>query len=308
MKKKIHPKDQTKKLSEARYEFLKRNPEKMRDTEDAFKDFRASRKNHKELEEEIERDIIERAIRKGMCLPAAWQAGFIWSYMRLIINKKPKPGTGYNERITMWREQILEEAKLILDQMILPHPGETLLISIDLKRSKKVILAEVERLFHEARKDYQSGWIHKGGGPVKESRLKWLPIADELLEVWDLWDKAGQTPWQKSFRTISRKVGRPLSTVKTQWRLAYEKIYGKPYEPESKYENGAKFEEATELCAKCPHIAGKRLPCYKSGEWLPCSEYIKLMGKQPSIRTVEFHDELQYDGSYRQAKTSDDND
>ena len=60
----------------------------------------------------------------------------------------------------------------------------------------------------------------------KKQRLKWLSIYDELLEVWDLYTDAGQQPWKRTFQQISKKVGRPLSTVKNQWNKAYEKIYG----------------------------------------------------------------------------------
>ena len=138
---------------------------------------------------------------------------------------------------------------------------------MDLTRNKDVILTEVAELIT----DYQK-WL--GLNEMKKTRLKWLPKIDELLEVWDLYDRAGQKPAKRTFRQIAKKVGRPLSTVKSQWYMAYEKIFGKPYayDPEIKIQHGRKKALADALCAKCPHGA----KCCGKDDFYPCSDYLKI--------------------------------
>jgi hypothetical protein len=130
--------------------------------------------------------------------------------------------------------------------------------------------------------------VEHGG---KEKRLKWLSIYKEVLEVWDLYEHAGQQPWKRSFQQISKKVGRPLSTVKDQWNKAYEKIYGKIYKPETKYTTEEKRGDADKLCASCPYGA----KCYRRGDWYPCRDYLAIAGKEKNVKFTEYKDSFLYD-------------
>lgn len=112
------------------------------------------------------------------------------------------------------------------------------------------------------------------------------------LEVWDLWSDAGRKPWQRTFRAISREVGRKESTVKSQWYRAYELINGEPYDPISKYSTEEKRAEADQLCAQCP----SGMTCYKkTGDWIPCSDYVRMAGKGVfSGKMVAFDEKILY--------------
>jgi len=104
-------------------------------------------------------------------------------------------------------------------------------MGIDLSRSKEVILAEVGRLIDQHKKIEKTVL-----GKIRQRRLKWLPKTPELLEVWDLWEEAGKTPAIQTFKYISKKVGRPLSTIKSQWYLCFlKKIHGKKYDGKERY-------------------------------------------------------------------------
>ncbi len=138
-------------------------------------------------------------------------------------------------------------------------PNDTLIVGVDLTRPKDSILAEISSLLDMQKK-------HTG------KREKWLPIVPELLQVWDLYEAAGKTPAIQSFRNISRKLGRPISTVKDQWYAAYEKIYRKPYKPESKAATEEKRADADALCAKCPYGARYFIPTDRMGRMHRISE------------------------------------
>jgi len=172
------------------------------------------------------------------------------------------------------------------------NPDDTLIVGVDLSRPKDAIIAEFSILL-----DMQ---IRRTG-----KRGKWVPIVDELMEVWDLYEAAGKTPAIQSFRNISRKLGRPLSTVKDQWYEAYEKIYRKPYKPETKYTTTEKKNDAVEkLCARCPHLTPKGGKCHIGGEWHPCAEYLKIAGKEKSVIMEEYNDAILYE--YPQEEPPDD--
>ena len=93
---------------------------------------------------------------------------------------------------------------------------------------------------------------------------------------------------------------RPLSTIKDQWRAAYEKIYRIPYNPESKYTSEEKKADADQLCVNCPYITPKGVPCYKGGEQYPCTKYLKISGKEKSIKLTEYRDNIRYNDSDNQ--------
>ncbi|MCX5839417.1 MAG: hypothetical protein NTW71_13025 [Deltaproteobacteria bacterium] len=263
MAKKINPKDQTKALRGANLQLLNRN-------EPVKKCFE---KIAKEKEDSIPREVLERAFIRPAVI------GYRFSSETDFADGKVVEGEAIfnGMRETSNPEQVLEV-------LTSGKPEQTLMIGVDLTRTKEVIMAEFEILLDMQRER-------------KRGRMKWLSIVDELLEVWDLHNQAGQQPWQKTFRQISKKVGRPLSTVKDQWYQAYEKIYHKPYDPESKYATEEKRGDAAQLCAKCPHGAG----CYKkSGEWIPCSEYENIAGKERNLRSLEYRDNILYGENWRE--------
>jgi len=179
-------------------------------------------------------------------------------------------------------EMYCRDAKRVFEELTNRDPFSHLLIGVDLMRNKDVILAEVRKLVTH----YQN---ILGLDEIKKPRLKWLPLTDELLEVWDLYDQAGKNPAARTFKIISKKVGRPLSTVKSQWYMAYEKIFGKAYDPEIKYTTEEKKALADALCAKCPHDA----ICYRDRDWFSCKDYLYIAGKERQTpNNLEFKDEI----------------
>jgi hypothetical protein len=313
MKKKIHPKDQTKEMSSALYEFMQRNQERKSEYDKKEGDnFRAICKKIG-----ISDDEAEAYIRDSMSLWAALDCEYIlydswWKVFKDFFVKEDIHPLDYDymKKNSMWREQILKDAESILDQIIFPLPAQSRIVVINLARTKEAIMAEVEEIVTNAVKAYQKkrnevvildddGKIIDVVNNKKKERNKWLPITPELLEVWDLYKQAGQHPWLKTFRNISRKVGRPLSTVKDQWCQAFEKIYGKKYTPEIKYATEEKRRDADVLCVSCPYIIEKdgkpdHAKCQRRGDWYPCSEYLSIAGKAMSVESVEYDDDIDY--------------
>lgn len=303
MKKKINPKNQTKDLAHARWEFLRRNPEDMAKYEEIDgASFRAFCKKMRISDVEAE-DYI----KGSFALPAAFNHNLTLfeSWIKVLHKLKDHPlNIKYEEKQEMYREQILKDAKQILNQIIFQYPSESLVITVDLNRSRESIMAEVEKIITDELNNYheQSNKIFlfdvnnkfvRTEQNDKKKRMKWLSIIDELLEVWDLYDQAGQQPVKITFKQIAKKVNRPLSTVKDQWRTAYEKIYGIPYNPESKYVTEEKKANADQLCPKCPHGA----KCYRGNGWFPCNDYLKIAGKEKSIKFTEYRENIFYKNS-----------
>lgn len=152
----------------------------------------------------------------------------------------------------------MQNAGAVVRELLSGDAENTLIVSIDLTRSKEAILQEVADL------------VTKGKGETKETRLKWLSIVNELLAVWDAWAGYGQ---RRCFHLVARKLKVPESTVKARWRLAYHLINGQEYTKE------AAAASADELCAKCAD-QGK---CYRvvngTMDFYPCSAYLKLTGE-----------------------------
>ena len=120
------------------------------------------------------------------------------------------------------------------------------------------------------------------------SRLKWLPIVDELLQVWDLWDEAGQ-PARQSFPNIAKKLDIPESTVKSRWYKAYELIYDEPYSNNPAKRKNDQIERALqELCLKCTDpICGNK----HGAEEIGCPAFERIAGKSlPREKTYEQFD------------------
>ena len=153
-----------------------------------------------------------------------------------------------------------------------PHPEHIWIVAVDLSRSKKSIMEGFESII-----DLQQYKLFRG---KTKSRLKWLSIIDEILQVWDMWEGYGH---KRCFHLIAKKLNIPESTVKSRWRSAYKLIYKKEYTKEH-----AK-DEAIQLCAKCKD-EGK---CYKLIKNVktgvsemkmsePCAAYLKLAGPKYS--------------------------
>ncbi len=146
------------------------------------------------------------------------------------------------------------------------HPESTLLLGIDLTKPKEVILEEIAQLLD----------IHL---PRKSGRNAWLNKYKEYLEVWESWENAGQHYWVAD---VSRKLKRPKSTVRSQWQRAYELIHRRKYDPDE-YKPEAQ-QKAFELCAKCKDAT----KCFRvvngTMEQVFCREYLRLAGKEKSLR------------------------
>ena len=310
MKKKIKPAEQTKELNRAKWELLKRN-------EDELKKFKELLdKNEKKRDElstylasfftgevdpkskeawdfllkngldAVDKDLTE-YLQKEEISPAVKSVWNSLNYImdlhnRAVSDEQDPSNMGDGELKKKIIEMYCMEAKQIFNELTNRNPFSHLLLGIDLTRSKEVIIEEVREIIT----DYQA---KLGVNELKKARLKWLPKVDELLEVWDLYDQAGQKPTVMTFKIISKKVGRPLSTVKSQWYKAYEMIFGEVYDPEIKYTTEEKKTEATKLCAECPHDA----KCYRRGDWSPCADYLRIAGKERKTpNNLEFKDEI----------------
>lgn len=154
-------------------------------------------------------------------------------------------------------------------------------VRVNLALPKKIILAEVGNLLDRYQKKYNFN---------TKKRIN-LSDTNEIYQVWDLYSQAEKTPAKLTFKNIASMTKRPLSTVKDQWRKAYEQIYGEKYHPDSKYVTEETQASAEELCASCPHN-GK---CYKGGDWSPCSDYLKIAHKEKKELFVEYDDNILYE-------------
>jgi len=312
MKKKILPKDQTKELNKSKFEFIKRNEKEFKELEELFKENEKARNEFithlatingnfsQELQENwdflLQEIIFDKKLKDKIdeikTSPAAngsspflnfamENAHRVMAYGGKSISQMSK-----NELNEKCLDYFCQNARPIFSELTNNKPSKHLLVGIDLTRNKETILAEIAELvtLHQLRTGIKEN---------KKERLKWLPIIDEIIEVWDLYQQAGKQPARVTFKDTARITGRPLSTVKDQWRKAYEMIYGIPYEPESKYATEEKRADATQLCAKCPHDA----KCYKGADWKPCSDYLKITGNEKNVTLTELHDNILYDNS-----------
>ena len=309
MKKKIHPKDQTEELNRARIEFLMRNPEEQKRIDKLIE------RNNKKRDEittdlaTINGELVQelkdswdfllrehlfdeefRKVDEGLTIYPAAKAGWPWldfvmenAYRGLSNGEKNIHQMDRDEMSEKYLDYLCRNARNIFIEMTSGKPLTHMFVGIDLTRTKEAILAEVAEIvtLHK---------IRTGITETEKKRLKWLPVVNELLEVWDLWNQAGQKPWQRTMTAIAKRVGRPTSTVKAQWRMAYEMIYNKPYDPQTRYSTEESKERAEDiLCSKCPYDA----KCYKkNGDWFPCADYRKIAGKERSFKTVQYNDEI----------------
>ncbi len=212
-----------------------------------------------------------------------------------------KPDHFCDEFDELYSEELQKDAKEIIKTLLYNRPSKKVLVAIDTNRSVEDIISDVKRIVVS----------EKRGRFIGEKRIqtrkKWLPKLDQLLEVWDLYSLAGQHPAAMTFKEISRKVRRPLSTVKSQWYLAYEKIMGEKYDPASKFATEQKRASADELCATCKYVTeGKDPACYRGGDWFPCHEYLKIAGRERKIIHAKYDDNLDSNArSTRKKKPAD---
>lgn len=305
IKKKIHPEDQTEEISDARWEFILRNPKKKRKFDKAIDGIC---KRTQMSEDHAKRQFIDAHYRRHKAafdgqyiIDKSYRIYLLRKQKELQVDEDSEPVLQYKQDQREWMTQVLEDSRSILEKLLLSQPVKRRIIVINLERSKEAIMKEVDEIVTNAIEKYLIKWTEWSEDPNQEfptkivsrkkERLKWLPIYKELLEVWDLYADAGQQPWQKTFRLIARKVGRPLSTVKDQWYMAYEKIFGEKYTPEIKYSTEEKRGDADKLCANCPYGA----KCYRGNNWHPCKDYLAITGKEKNIHFVEYKDSLRYD-------------
>ena len=288
MKKKIQPGEQTRELNKALFEFLKRNKNKFEEflEKSEIESILALCERYNTTQETIE-DMLSEGIGRPAIIDSdpcfkAYSRAFnraekkhdLWKQGPYLPSEIIKDMDQFGD---LYLEELVKDSKNIIKSYMSERPLEHLLVSIDLSRSTEVILSEIKAKIRNSKYE------------IKETRLKWLPKVDELLEVWDLYDLAGQQPAKKTFKQIAKRVGRPLSTVKDQWHLAHIKIMGKKYDPESKYATEEKKAMADELCARCPHDA----KCYRKGDQSPCADWLKIAGKERQYpNNLEFKDEI----------------
>lgn len=278
-KKRIPPDQQTNELARANFEFMKRNPEKF----EAFKKRVEKAKSHS--------GRIEELFLSGKICKHRYAAKAAFRYQP---STSPKNSEAYKKENAYLLEEMIRYARLIFSSLTDNEPDKTLLIGVDLGRTKAAIMAEIEKIVNENLSCYR-------GKNYIQSRDKWLPLLDEILEVWDLYSAAGQQPVKTTFRQISKKVGRPLSTVRDQWLIAYEKIFDEQYKAEEKYSTEEKRASADEFCAKCPHIAAGKTPkCYRNSDFIPCAEYLRLAGKERTVKNVEFIENIDYESKKKE--------
>lgn len=249
MKRKIHPKDQTRELSRAIWEFSQRN-------NDAREELRRIIDTGNEL-------FTEENFKAYLQRPAATAYyGWLEYFREHPFSYESDDKT--NEDMTIMYER---DARRIFMELIGGEPLHVLLMGIDMRRSKAAILAEVEELVDLYKKFHQ--------GDEKPGREKWLPIVDEILAVWDA---ASSYERVRDFRAVAKKLNMKYSTVQKRWNLAYKLIYGKDYDPADSKEDmkGRAFE----LCANCPPEKYNQCHVVVDGlmEWHPCEEFKKLYG------------------------------
>lgn len=301
--------NQTEKLRRARWEFIRRNSDKKKELDEIIERHEKWMRGSEIMKSQgalVEiRDRLDAPeflnfnptddVKACLQPPAAKEASlhFFQSWWRCLGRINPFR-LSYEEKQAAWRAQILKDAPAIMDRMLPVNPSECLILTVDLTRTKEAILEEIEAIVTEQKKAYDEA-------TGERSRLKWLPKTSELLQVWDLYEKAGQTPIIKSFALVASQMGRPLSTVKSQWYTAYEKIYGEKYDPESVFSTEEKRSTADALCARCPHS----FKCYrKNGDWVPCADFLRLAGKERRLETYDdaryHHDDDAYEGYFQE--------
>ena len=194
----------------------------------------------------------------------------------------------YESRLKSWSYKMREHFGLESNLECMNFdPGNTLLLGIDLTRSKEAIMAEFEEILNK----------HK----IKvENRLKWLSKINEILQVWDIWESYGK---RHCWYLIARRLNIPRSTVKARWRLAYKLIHGE------EYSQSKAADQSLNLCAGCRDYKSCYKIVKKRMEFTPCSAYLKLVGREYSREKIyenfeEIVDQKSYE-DFLQEKTTE---
>lgn len=256
MKKKIHPKDQTKELNRAKFEILKRNPEKLKEIQELIE------KNEKGLDEYatrmatisgecnqklkeswkfflsetfFDKDYKAKVLETETfpaCNAVAYQGGFM-AYIKAQImlhgienlpymTKDETNGQYFMTKDAM-NEKMLDylckNARQIFTDLTNAQPTKHLLMGIDLLREKEVIRVEVFEMITQ-HKD-MTGTEFEG---IPQKRFKWLPNADEYMEVWDLRSVG------KSFSEIKELLSIKIDSAKKRFYRAFSLVTGKEYD------------------------------------------------------------------------------
>jgi hypothetical protein len=293
MKKKIHPKDQTRELSRAKLEFLKRNADEFKELKRLFEENEKKRDEliaslasiSGELDPKLKEswdflfdysgtafdgEFSEHLQR--VRIPNAANAVWRWiDYSMELAHERMFTGQGattYDDLKKAVLEKHTRDARGIFTELTDGRPAVHLLMGIDLTRSKDVIMAEVERLVTEHQ-------TKMGKNERPKGRLRWLSIVDEILAVWDA---ANSYERVRDFRAVARKLNMEYSTVQKRWNLAYKLIYGREYSADEAKETMR--DSAFDLCAHCPPEKAKHCYVEIDGrmEFRPCEEFKKLYG------------------------------
>ena len=229
MAKKKKPADQSRKLNNARFEFLKRNKERY----DAFlNSFGDESESWDDLSQETKDDVFSDAMGRPAVLVDGEPSfdAFSRAIERAEIPDPPLPwevltdkGRGeYNKYTRLiaesklchkyYLEELIKDAPKIVEFLMKERSTDCLLVSIDLTRSTETIVEEIKK----------SVISEKRGRQV--SRLKWLPMVDELLAVWDMRGEG------KSFSEISKSLSITTDRAKKQFYRAFSLITDQEYD------------------------------------------------------------------------------
>ena len=265
-KKTIKSKDQTRELSKAFFEFLKRNKNEFAAflEKNEIESIAALCEKYHAPQEEIEEWLAESLSSPAVMDETPCYSAYFKAYRR--AEKKDCKGLCTPAEVIqdmeqfahIYMEELIKNSENIIREYMSDRPLERLMVSIDLTRSTEVILAETKALVTSEKRE------------IEAKRIKWLSVFNELLEIWDLWEKHSQ---RRCFSLIAKQLKIPESTVKARWRLAYKLIYGHEFTKQQG------LVEAYKLCAKCKD----QKKCYKlingSMQFIPCAAYLKLVPK-----------------------------
>lgn len=300
MAKKVNPKEQTAELNRARLEFLKRNPEKLQEFRKLFDQNQTKRdelathmatlsgKFDQKLKDSwnflLSESLFDKDFKEKLTeIETPPAAKTDWHFLNFAIDHGYQVMAHGGESIFQMTKDALNEkyldylcrnAREIFSELTNGQPVKYLLVGIDLSRTKEVIRDEVAELVsqHQNRKGL-------GLEDIRPKRFKWLPIVDDLLEVWDSWVASGE-PARQAFPAIAKRLNVSESTVKARWHKAHVFIYGNPYETDSAKRRKQREDRALELlCLKCTNpVCGNK----HGGEEIGCPAYVKMAGKNAS--------------------------
>jgi hypothetical protein len=255
---------QTQRAHQARLLYLSRSPEFRKDIASLLKDRDALPGNQSEFTPERRQALHENAARLG-------QVGKKWGVSELLLSQLYWPGwqAGLDPKehipaaavLFDWPVIASTDASLSLfgidARPPTPEDHRYLNLRVDLDHPVDVLLPLIEKELGRFSRGYRDG----------RRRLKEV---DFYVSVFDL-AESGET-----FKAISLKLNRPLSTVKSAFLKARRNIFGSPAAPSKKDLPLASFqvdahEQKCQVCRKaetfeqmCPQAQKYALQGYKS--------------------------------------------